>query len=119
MKSMKHLVLTRVLSVVTVAALSLGSALAGGEGWETNFEAATQAGVSSSRPVLMEFTGSDWCPPCKMMKAQVFDSDAFKSYAADHLVLLELDFPRGGSQPAELKAQNEALAKKYHRHPCS
>jgi thioredoxin-related protein len=29
------------------------------------------------------------------------------------LVLVELDFPRGKEQSAELKAQNEALAKQY------
>ena len=44
--------------------------------------------------LLIEFTGSDWCPPCIMLGRQVFSQPEFKDYAAQHLVLLEVDFPR-------------------------
>lgn len=83
------------------------------EGWLTNAEEATEQASQQDRPLLLEFTGSDWCPPCKMMKAQVLDTDAFKEFATENLVLLELDFPNQKPQSDELKEQNRKLAQQY------
>jgi thioredoxin-related protein len=44
---------------------------------------------------------------------EVFSKAAFKDYADAELVLVEIDFPRNKEQPAELKAQNDKLAKQY------
>lgn len=63
--------------------------------------------------LLMNFTGSDWCPPCKRMEKEIFSEDTFKDYAKDNLVLLKLDFPNKKPQSDALIAQNEALAKKF------
>ena len=57
----------------------------------------------------MFFTGSDWFGWCKKLMAEVFTQPEFKSYAAAHLVLLEIDFPRRKQQPGALKRQNEFL----------
>ena len=63
--------------------------------------------------MLLDFTGSDWCSWCKKIDTEVFDTPKFKEYAAQHLVLVKVDFPRKTSQSAETKAQNEQLQKKY------
>ena len=47
------------------------------------------------------------------MDKEVFSQEAFKEFAADNLVLVELDFPRSKELSEDLKAQNKALSEKY------
>ncbi|MEC8190353.1 MAG: thioredoxin family protein [Verrucomicrobiota bacterium] len=81
--------------------------------WELNFEQAQARAKAENKPMLLDFTGSDWCGWCIRLDKEVFSQPEFKAYAAESLVLVELDFPRGKKQSAEIKAQNKALAKKY------
>ncbi|MEM9479702.1 MAG: thioredoxin family protein [Verrucomicrobiota bacterium] len=81
--------------------------------WHTDFEKAKELAKSLSRPLLLDFTGSDWCGWCIKLDKEVFSEKSFKSYAAENLVLVELDFPNRKKQSVEEKKQNEALAKKY------
>lgn len=81
--------------------------------WKTDFEAALTEAKSQNRYVLVNFTGSDWCGWCIKLHKEVFSHEAFKQFAADKLVLVEIDFPRKDSQSKELKAQNKKLAEKY------
>ncbi len=84
------------------------SALAG-DGWVTDFEAAKRQAAEKKLPMLVDFTGSDWCGWCVRLKKEVFDEQAFQDYAKDNLVLVELDFPRRKEQPQELKEANRKL----------
>lgn len=79
----------------------------------TDFEAAQAKAAAEQKPMLLDFTGSDWCGWCIKLDKEVFSQEAFQNYAAEALVLVELDFPRGKDQSAKLKAQNKALAEKY------
>lgn len=90
----------------------LGTTLAfgAGKGWETDYNTAIAKAKATGKPVLVEFTGSDWCPPCKMMEKKVFSKSAFIKAASKDFVLLVLDFPR--SDRALAKA-NEPYAEKY------
>jgi len=36
--------------------------------WLTDLEEAKKESATSNKPILIYFTGSDWCPPCKMLK---------------------------------------------------
>ena len=81
--------------------------------WLTDFEAAkTQARVQN-KTLLINFTGSDWCPPCIMLDRQVFSQPEFADYAAKNLVLLEVDFPHNKAQTDGQKAANDKLADRY------
>ena len=81
--------------------------------WHTDFEKAKAIAKAEKRPMLIDFTGSDWCGWCVKLDKEVFSKDEFKEYAAENLVLVELDFPRKKAQSAAEKAQNAALAKKF------
>lgn len=84
-----------------------------GDDWMTDFAAAKIIAAAEQKPLLLDFTGSDWCGWCIKLEKEVFSQKAFKEFAADNLVLVELDFPRGEEQSEDLKAQNKALAEKY------
>jgi thioredoxin-related protein len=81
--------------------------------WLTNFETAQARARSEKKMLLIEFTGSDWCPPCIMLERQVFSQPEFKTYAAQHLILLEIDFPRMKELSDAQKAANDKLAERY------
>ncbi|MCE9604416.1 MAG: thioredoxin family protein [Planctomycetia bacterium] len=81
--------------------------------WLTDFEAAKAQAKAAKKLLLVDFTGSDWCPPCMRLKAEVFDGEAFKTAAPEQFVLVELDFPNKKVLSDELKKQNAELAKRY------
>lgn len=94
------------------ALISAGPALAA-EGWTEDFEGAKETAVAENKDILLEFTGSDWCPPCKELNRTVFSQDTFKQQAPKSFVLLKLDFPRKKQQSADQKAHNRELADTY------
>ena len=83
------------------------------DGCLDDFEKAKVQAKAENKKILLDFTGSDWCGWCKKLDAEVFSQPAWKEYAAKHLVLVELDFPRGFQLSPETKAQNEKLAQKF------
>jgi thiol-disulfide isomerase/thioredoxin len=80
--------------------------------WLTDLDSAKAQGVKENKPVLVDFTGSDWCPPCKALHKDVFESSEFAA-AASRYVLVELDFPRTKPQTPEIKAKNREWQQKY------
>ncbi|CAA6676573.1 MULTISPECIES: thioredoxin family protein [unclassified Lentimonas] len=103
----------KLLSLLCVTFLGLAATAFASDGWMTDFDAAKAKAKAEDKPMLLDFTGSDWCGWCIKLDKEVFGEAAFKEYASSELVLVELDFPRGKEQSAELKAQNEKLAKQY------
>ena len=81
--------------------------------WSTDYDAALAQAAAEKKPILLEFTGSDWCPPCKMMTAQIFDTHEFTEFAKANLVAVKLDYPQAKPQSDELKAQNQKLAEQF------
>src|SRR5690625_1799213 len=77
--------------------------------WMTDYEAALARAEAEEKPILMNFTGSDWCPPCQLMQKEVFSTEEFREYAAENLVLLELDYPIKLEQSKEVVEQNKVL----------
>jgi len=80
------------------------------EGWSTDLEKAFAAAKKEDKAVLVEFTGSDWCPPCIAMRKNVFSKKAFVKEASKDFILVELDFPNGDKA---LKKKNQPYAEKY------
>jgi protein disulfide-isomerase len=91
--------------------LLVGSAWA--ETWHTTWEAAARESKRTGKPILMDFTGSNWCGWCKKLKSEVFSTPEFSSWANKHVVLMELDFPRPNNQPEAIQKQNQELSEKY------
>ncbi len=78
-------------------------------GWLTDFDTAQARSQVESKPLLIDFTGSDWCPPCMRLQKEVFSKPEFADYAAKNLVLLEVDFPKRKALPPGQQTVNEAL----------
>jgi len=83
------------------------------EGWLVNLEEAYTESKKTGKPIMANFTGSDWCGWCKKLTRDVFVKPEFKKWADKNVVLLELDFPRRKSLPADLKSQNAGLQQAF------
>lgn len=81
--------------------------------WHTTWDAAAAEAKRSNKPILINFTGSDWCGWCMRLKEEVFDTDIFRGWASQRVVLLEVDFPKRKAQPEPMKAANQQLAQKF------
>ena len=82
-------------------------------GWLTDYKQAQEQAKANNRFLLLDFTGSDWCGWCKKFDKEVLLKPEFKHFARDHLVVVELDFPRAKPQSPELRKQNRELAQQY------
>ena len=100
------------LALFTVAAVAMvGSAFAEPlKGWSEDLEKALEQAKKENKSVLVEFTGSDWCPPCKMMRKEVFSKEEFVKAASKNFILVEIDMPRDNKEVAK---KNEPTVKKY------
>ena len=81
--------------------------------WLTDLAAAKKQAAEEKKPILMFFTGSDWCGWCRKLHEDVLDKDEFQKFAKDSVILLELDFPNSIPQSDALKKQNKALGEKF------
>jgi len=83
------------------------------KGWTEDLDLAMKFAARTKRPILLDFSGSDWCGWCIKLHDEVFSKDAFKTYADKNLVLVEVDFPRSKKQSDEIKQRNRKLMTKY------
>lgn len=61
--------------------------------WLTDIEEAKKISKKENKPILVYFTGSDWCAPCKMLKKDFFSTPDFEE-RSKKMVLLMVDMPR-------------------------
>jgi thioredoxin-related protein len=82
--------------------------------WTMDFDAATKTAAEKKLPLLLNFTGSDWCGWCKLMDEEVFAKEDWKKFAADNTMLVTLDFPKDDTiVPEKYKARNEKLKEQF------
>ncbi|WP_296686107.1 thioredoxin family protein [Flavobacterium sp.] len=77
--------------------------------WETNVNKAIEVSKKTKKPLLLFFTGSDWCGWCIRLQKEVLRTPEFATWAKDNVVLVELDYPRSKPQTNEIKQQNGQL----------
>ena len=82
--------------------------------WLTDLPKALAKAKADKKMVLMDFTGSDWCPGCIELHKKILSTPEFEKYADKNLVLVVVDFPQKTVQTEELKKANKALAEKYN-----
>ena len=83
------------------------------DGWLVNYEEVYKASIEQDKPIMANFTGSDWCGWCKKLKKAVFDTETFKKWAAKNVILFELDYPRRTPQDPSIQEQNRQLQQTF------
>jgi thioredoxin-related protein len=79
-----------------------------------DFDAAKKIAEEKKLPLMLNFTGSDWCGWCKLMDKNVFAEDDWKKYASENVLLVTLDFPKDKSiVPEKYVDRNTKLKEKF------
>lgn len=83
--------------------------------WHTRMEEAQQIAAKEHRHILLNFSGSDWCGPCILLRKEVFEDPEFAAMADSGLVLVNADFPRmkKNQLTKEQQAANDRVADQY------
>src|SRR5690606_4970412 len=71
-------------------------------------------GVELDRPILLIFSGSDWCAPCIRFDREVLSDTTVRRFVGEHLIMIRADFPQRKSLPDDLVERNERLAEHYN-----
>ena len=84
--------------------------------WHLNIQEAKEIAQKEHRHILLNFSGSDWCGPCILLRKEIFDDPAFSAFADTALVLVNADFPRmkKNQLSKQQQEQNDQLADKYN-----
>jgi hypothetical protein len=100
----------RVLSLAFCLNLALVSQ------WHYNMQEAKDLAKKEHRHILLNFSGSDWCGPCILLRKEILDRPAFMQMADSLLVLVNADFPRSKKNQlsADQQRLNDALADQYN-----
>ena len=101
------------VALLVVVLLGIASFALGAEGWPSDFEKAKKEAAERKVPILVDFSGSDWCGWCIKLDKEVFSKAEFKEYAKENFVLFMADFPRKTELPEEIAKQNKKLASQY------
>ncbi|ESU28809.1 Thioredoxin family protein [Flavobacterium limnosediminis JC2902] len=81
-----------------------------------NFQQSLEKAKTENKNVLLFFSGSDWCAPCVKFKKHFVETDQFKTFSTENLIVYNADFPRlkKNQLPTEITQENEKLAEKYN-----
>lgn len=81
--------------------------------WHTDVKEAITISNKEKKPLLMFFTGSDWCGWCIRLQNEVLKTPEFVKWANENVILVELDYPRRTAQTPEIKNQNAELQQAF------
>ncbi len=102
---------TIIIGFVLVLIGSLSSLAQSGQ-----LEKAAQVAKEENKLIFMNFSGSDWCRSCMVLKQSILETSEFESFANKELILVDVDFPRKKKNrlSKEQTEYNEKLAAKYN-----
>ena len=79
--------------------------------WYNDLNKAVPISVKEKKPIMLFFTGSDWCGWGMRLKKEVFNHEEFKIWTEENIILVELDFPRRKKIDPKILNQNRELAR--------
>ena len=78
--------------------------------WTMDYEAAKAEAAKTGLPIIINFTGSDWCSWCIKMEDQVFSQSEWSNFSKDNVIQVFIDFPQDKSKvPEKYVARNAEL----------
>jgi len=110
MKALQMIPVLVLAGAFLVAGNVVGEEKAEESAWLADIEEGVAKAKEEGKAVLVQFTGSDWCPPCMMMHKNVFSKEEFLEKAVEQYVLVMIDIPNADP---ELRAKNEPVLEEW------
>jgi thiol-disulfide isomerase/thioredoxin len=116
-KSVRAIVIAGILGLLAMGFLMSNSGFSQGVKageWTQDYDTALKFAQKEKLPILLNFTGSDWCSWCQLMQRNVFTQTNWKQYARNKMMLVTLDFPKNKNLvSAEYAARNNRLQQQF------
>lgn len=81
--------------------------------WHQDMRKASELAIAENKPLLMFFTGSDWCGWCIKLQKEVLKTKDFEQWASENVILVELDFPRRKQLDRDTQIQNYQMQQMF------
>lgn len=81
--------------------------------WLTSYDEAIKKAQATQKPIVLFFTGSDWCGWCTKLEEESLNTPQFAEAVGDKLIFVKLDFPMYKAQDPKITAQNKQLQKRF------
>ena len=81
--------------------------------WHDDIDEAIAASKENGKDLLLLYTGSDWCPPCKKLESEVLGQEGFLDEAKRNFEFVILDFPKEKQLAEKTVKQNKTWAAKF------
>lgn len=82
--------------------------------WITDFQEGVNQARSTSKPLLVLFTGSDWCSWCIKLENEILNRPEFAEIAKNKFIFVKLDFPLNTKLPHDIAEKNKKLQVTYN-----
>ena len=73
--------------------------------WESSPEVAYKLAAQAEKPILVLFTGPEWCGPCRFVEAKIFNKPEFAELIEGEFVLLKWNVPHPNTAEGAKAAQ--------------
>lgn len=108
---MKKMTLVLVAFLMTTIIVNAQTTEKHGVNWFDDYSEAQKAAKKDGKPLLVFFTGSDWCGPCKLLVKDFFSTEKFKNIATDNFIMYEANFPRNRDLVSDSQKKNNLVLK--------
>jgi thioredoxin-related protein len=96
------------------ATLSTGEKAESESLWLVDFDMALTRAKMKNLPILVDFSGSDWCKWCIMLDQEVFQNPVFKTWAKKNVVMCLVDMPQNRALLTEEQFNNNVETSKQY-----
>lgn len=83
--------------------------------WSSDYGRVMEQATKEQKPMMLLFTGSDWCSYCMKLDKEVLSKPEFNSWANEKFVPMIVDFPKTKRLASDISAQNQQLQERYRR----
>ena len=79
-----------------------------------DFKELIETSKKADKPLVLLFTGSEWCPPCKKMARDILATEEWRRFVEEGMRFVVYDFPRGGGGSGAEAERRRAMAERFH-----
>ncbi|MBS4163501.1 Uncharacterized protein PRO82_000804 [Candidatus Protochlamydia amoebophila] len=81
--------------------------------WITNYHEAVAQSQSTGKPILLLFTGTNWCPACMKLEKEVLTKPEFAQGVGNQFIFFKAEFPDYG-EDAIMSSPYSTLLHRYN-----
>jgi protein disulfide-isomerase len=114
MPTRRLVALVAAVMIALAVGVSPGDPPAAQTKWLLSYDQALVTAKKTRKTILAYFSGSDWDPWTQKLEQDVLETETFRHWAAENVILLRVDFPREKKLNGFLTAQNNKLRVQYN-----